>query len=143
LDPAIPAPHSLLGAGSSAEEYEQRFPSEDLRLPIAADNALDDQELKGYIDGCGLGDLFARVRTLAMEEAAREADEELDRGKREEEFAKAWTEPVREGRAGILEIVDGEADEEESSADGESAMDVDASGGAMDVDESEDVAVRF
>jgi len=141
-DPAIPSPHSLLGAGSSAEEYDLRFPSEDLRLPIAADNALDDQELKNYIDNCSLGDFFTRVRTLAMEAAAREADEELDRGKREEEFAKAWTEPVREGRAGILDIVDGEVDEE-FSADGESAMDVDASGGSMDVDESEEAAIRF
>jgi hypothetical protein len=83
-----------------------------------------------------------------MEAAAREADEELDRGKREEEFAKAWTEPVREGRAGILEIVDGEVGEElsadgEISVDGESAMDVDASGGSMDVDQSEEAAIRF
>jgi hypothetical protein len=128
-DPAIPPSASLLGAGSSPQEYDQRFPSEDLRMPIAADNALDDDELKHLIDNVGLGDLFARVRTLAMEAAAREADEELDRSKREEDFARAWTEPAREGRAGILDVVDGSVDEElsvdEMSVDGASAMDVD------------------
>jgi hypothetical protein len=140
-DPAIPPPHSLIGAGSSAAEYDARFPSEDLRLPIAADNALDDEELQSRLDGFGLADLFARAKALAMEAAVREANEELDRGKREEEFAQAWREPAGRERVGILDFVEGEGEDEGFSADGEEGNEVDPS--SMDLDESEEAAIRF
>jgi hypothetical protein len=149
-DPTIPPPHSLIGAGSSAEEYDLRFPSEDLRLPIAADNALDDHDLKNYLDNFGLDNLFTQVKSLAMEAAAQEAGEELERGKREAEFAMAWKEPGSRpiGRSGILGLLGSgvkrdEVDDEGFYADGEEE-DVDQS--SMDVDEEplgEEAAIRF
>lgn len=127
-----------------------RFPSEDLRLPIAADNALDDHDLKNYLDNFGLDNLFTQVKSLAMEAAVQEANEELERGKREAEFVMAWKEPgsrpVGRGRpVGILGLLGSGGKREEVDegfyADGE---DVDQS--SMDVDQEplgEEAAIRF
>jgi hypothetical protein len=72
-----------------------------------------------------------------MEAAVREGNEELDRANREEEFAQAWREPAGSERVGILELVEDEGEDEAFSAEDEGDQE------GMDLDESEEAAIRF
>jgi len=88
--PNIPSPESLLGAGSSTDDYTNRFPSDDLRVPISTDNAADDELLKRLLETSNLSDLFSQVKTLAMEAAMEEGNQQSQKADRLARFQHQW-----------------------------------------------------
>jgi nuclear pore complex protein Nup133 len=86
LDATIPLASDVVGAGSNADDYIHRFPSEDLRGPIAADNSRDDDTLKEYIESAHLDDIWSTIKELAMTVADEESQEEAEKRHRYEEF---------------------------------------------------------
>lgn len=92
LDAFIPAPSSLVGAGSNADDYVDRFASEDLRGPIASDNARDDETLKSFVKTVHLDDIWSTVKDLAVQEAEADVAQEIDKQQRYTDFIASWDE---------------------------------------------------
>jgi hypothetical protein len=89
FEASIPSPENLLGAGSSPDDYLHRFPQEELRIPIAKDNAADDQLLQTYLDQVDISALLNRIKDLALEVADAESSEEADKANRYNNFVNS------------------------------------------------------
>lgn len=76
----------MLGAGSQKEDFAYRFPNQDLAVPIAAENALDDEVLQSYLESAHLDDIWSLIKELAMTAAEEQSQEEVARVQRYEEF---------------------------------------------------------
>jgi hypothetical protein len=88
----------------------QRFNKEDLRIPIAQDNAKDDAELKEYLEAVDVPGLLDRIKELAMDAVDAQAGSEADRAARFSAFASQWAEESTDEGTQIKE-----EDEEEQS----------------------------
>jgi nuclear pore complex protein Nup133 len=89
IDATIPMPTEVLGAGSHASDFEGRFGGEELRKPIAKDNAHDDAALKATLKKVPkLDDLLRSVYELAIKEAQDEAAAEIEKQARYVKFLK-------------------------------------------------------
>jgi hypothetical protein len=108
----------------------QRFNKEDLRIPIAQDNAKDDAELKGYLEAVDVAGLLDRIKELALDAVDAQAGSEADRAARFNAFASQWAEEAGDGGTQIKEEEEeqsglySEDDREEQSGDGVEVEDV-------------------
>lgn len=84
-------PSEVVGAGSSAKDLQDRFPSDDLRDPIVHDNGVQDRKLQKAIDKYDL----TRWTELCKEEAKKVLEEEADAKAAEDEAIRK----VQEGFA--------------------------------------------
>jgi hypothetical protein len=65
-----------------ASDLVHSLPSEDLRNPVAADNALDDETLKDAIDKENLENIFDRILVVALRVAEEAEGEQLEQMQR-------------------------------------------------------------
>ncbi|EON68825.1 hypothetical protein W97_08083 [Coniosporium apollinis CBS 100218] len=80
-------PAHVLGAGCdpNAPALRERFPAEELREPIAADNALDDEMLEEYLERCRLEHWYEVCSKAAIKSLHDEAEAEARRREAERE----------------------------------------------------------
>ncbi|KAF2673187.1 hypothetical protein BT63DRAFT_148730 [Microthyrium microscopicum] len=90
LDASIPYPSTVLGAGSSLNDFEHRFPTDDLRAPIAKDNVHDDNQLQEYINKVNLDDMWGSIREKAVDAAEADGTEKMNREQRYHDWQMDW-----------------------------------------------------
>jgi hypothetical protein len=108
FEASVPSADSLLGAGSSPDDYLHRFPQEELRIPIAKDNAADDQLLQTYLNQIDLSGLLNRIKELALEVVDAESSEEAEKANRYNNFVNS----LNEGSQDETQIKEEEEDDD-------------------------------
>lgn len=76
-----------MGAGSTPEDFKERFPA-DLCGPLALDNAADDQALKEFVEHSNLDELFKLLQEHAQAAARAESEGVLDKSHRYRAFVQ-------------------------------------------------------
>jgi hypothetical protein len=93
--------------------------------------------LKNYLDHFNLNDVFMRIKSLALEAAMQEGNDEIERGEREVEFRREWTDP---GSRAVQPVIKQEVVDDEGFYGEE---DVDETTMAIGEPSSEEAAIRF
>ncbi len=76
----IASPSDVLGAGSTPDDLRYRFPSADIREPIAKDMANEDKILQHYINKCRLEHWYQTADSWAKERLQKEAEAKIEHG---------------------------------------------------------------